>query len=57
VLAPFSYTQLAFASLISTVALNHVPDHWSTVGMGVIAAAGLYAILLHAWEARGKRHS
>lgn len=55
VVAPFSYTQLAFASLISTVALNHVPDRWSAIGMGVIAAAGLYAVVLHAWEQRRKR--
>jgi drug/metabolite transporter (DMT)-like permease len=53
VLAPFSYTQLAFASLISTVALNHVPDRWSAIGMAVIALAGLYAMVLHAWEGRG----
>jgi len=52
VLAPFSYTQLAFAILLSTLALHHVPDRWALIGMGVIAAAGLYAVILQAWEGR-----
>ena len=55
VLAPFSYTQLAFAVLISIVLLNHVPDHWSLIGMGVIAVAGLYAVVLQTLEARAGR--
>lgn len=54
VLAPFSYSQLAFATLLSMFALQHVPDRWSLIGMGVIAAAGLYAVILQAWE--GRRH-
>jgi drug/metabolite transporter (DMT)-like permease len=58
VLAPFSYAQLAFATLIGVLFLNHIPDRWSIIGMGVIACAGLYAVAIQAWEshARGRRN-
>ena len=55
VLAPFSYSQLAFATLIGIVFLNHIPDRWSLIGMGIIACAGLYAVGLQAWEGRNPR--
>jgi len=55
VLAPFSYAQLAFATLIGVLIMGHVPDRWSLIGMGVIALAGLYAVGLQAWEGRHRR--
>jgi len=55
VLAPFTYTQLAFATLIGIFIMHHMPDRWSLVGMGVIALAGLYAVGVQAWEHRSRR--
>lgn len=55
VLAPFSYTQLAFATVIGMLFFSYVPDGYSLIGMGVIASAGLYAMALQAWEGRRSR--
>lgn len=41
-LAPFSYCQLIWATLIGYFAFGTLPDQWAFVGMGVIAASGLY---------------
>jgi drug/metabolite transporter (DMT)-like permease len=48
VLTPFSYAQLAFATLFSWVFFGQVPDLWTTLGMLVIAASGIGTVLLHA---------
>ena len=42
VLAPFSYAQLVWATLLGMLFLNAVPDLWTLVGGCVIAASGLY---------------
>jgi drug/metabolite transporter (DMT)-like permease len=42
VLAPYSYVQLAFASLFGFVAFGSAPGTWTLVGGGVIALSGLY---------------
>ena len=42
VLAPFSYFQLLSAALLGFFAFGAVPDRWTLVGAGVIAASGLY---------------
>lgn len=41
-LAPFSYAQLVWATLLGMLFLNAVPDLWTLVGGCVIAASGLY---------------
>jgi drug/metabolite transporter (DMT)-like permease len=51
VLTPFSYTQLAFASLYSWVLFGQLPDTWMAIGMGVIAASGIGTLLLHGRKA------
>ncbi|HEY4373134.1 MAG TPA: DMT family transporter [Burkholderiales bacterium] len=55
VLAPFSYAQLAFATLIGILFFEYVPDRFSLLGMGIIACAGLYAVALQALDARRAR--
>jgi drug/metabolite transporter (DMT)-like permease len=42
VLAPFSYTQLLTSGLLGVLVFGHVPDGWTFLGAGVIAASGLY---------------
>src|SRR4029077_3239374 len=42
VLAPFSYTQLLWVSLLGYVVFGEVPDKWTVVGAGFIVASGLY---------------
>ncbi len=42
-LAPYSYTQLVWASLLGLVVFSHVPDPVSLAGMAVIIASGLVA--------------
>ncbi len=46
-LMPFVYVQIAFAALIGYVAFDHLPDHWTWVGMGVIAACGATSAALN----------
>lgn len=41
-LAPYSYTGLAFAAFWGVLFFSEVPDFWTIVGSLVIAAAGLY---------------
>lgn len=50
-LAPYSYTGLAFAAFWGVIFFSEIPDFWTVVGSLVIAAAGLYV-----WhrEARAK---
>jgi drug/metabolite transporter (DMT)-like permease len=50
-LTPFSYGQLAFATLFGWVLFDHVPDLWTGIGMGVIAAGGIGTVWLQAREA------
>lgn len=42
-LAPYSYTGLAFAAFWGVIFFSEIPDFWTVVGSLVIAAAGLYA--------------
>jgi drug/metabolite transporter (DMT)-like permease len=39
-LTPYAYAQIAFAAAIGWWAFGTVPDGWSWIGMGVIAACG-----------------
>jgi drug/metabolite transporter (DMT)-like permease len=42
VLAPFSYTQLLWVSLLGFVVFGEVPDVWTVTGAAFIVASGLY---------------
>lgn len=42
VLAPFSYTQLIWATLAGWLVFNTLPDQWTLVGAAIIIASGLY---------------
>ena len=50
VLAPFLYTQIAFATLSGWVFFNHVPDALAWMGIAVIAASGVGNALLSSHE-------
>lgn len=39
-LTPFLYTQIGFAMLGGWLAFSHMPDHWSLLGIGMIAVCG-----------------
>ena len=42
VLAPFSYTQLLWVSLLGFLIFGEVPDLWTVIGAAFIVASGLY---------------
>jgi drug/metabolite transporter (DMT)-like permease len=42
VLAPFSYTQLLWVSILGFVIFGEVPDIWTVTGAAFIVASGLY---------------
>ena len=42
VIAPFSYTQLIWAGLLGFWVFGTVPNAWTILGGGIIAASGLY---------------
>jgi drug/metabolite transporter (DMT)-like permease len=42
VLAPFSYSQLVWVSLLGFIIFGEVPDVWTVVGAAFIVASGLY---------------
>ena len=43
-LAPFSYAQLVWATLVSWLIFDHLPDSGSMLGMTIIVGAGLFAV-------------
>lgn len=51
-IAPFLYTQIAFAMLAGWAVYGHVPDGWSLAGMGLIAASGAASAWLTVRETR-----
>src|SRR5216683_4045777 len=42
VLAPFSYSQLVWVSILGFLIFGEVPDVWTVVGAAFIVASGLY---------------
>jgi len=42
VLAPFSYSQLVWATIFGYVIFSEVPDQWTVVGAMIVIASGLY---------------
>lgn len=43
-LAPFSYSQLIWVSLIGYVVFGDFPDHWSLIGIAILVASGIYNV-------------
>ena len=43
-LAPFTYTQLIWSTVLSWLVFNHLPDAGSMLGMAIIVSAGLFAV-------------
>lgn len=41
VVAPTTYLQLLWAGLLGWLVFHNVPDHWSLVGMAIVAASGV----------------
>lgn len=54
-LMPFMYVQIGFAMLGGWVVFEHIPDHLSLLGMGLIALCGTAGGLLTLVEARLRR--
>jgi drug/metabolite transporter (DMT)-like permease len=44
VIAPFSYTELIWAAALGYAFFGDVPDRWTVLGAGIIAASGLYVL-------------
>ena len=51
-LAPFAYTQIAWALLLGYLVFGDVPDVWMLVGGAVIVASGLYVFYREAVRGR-----
>jgi len=51
-LGPFSYMQIVWATMYGYLLFGHLPDRWSSVGMGIIVVSG---VLLALHERRGTR--
>ena len=41
-LAPFSYSQLIWVTVIGYVAFGDFPDAWSLIGIAILMASGIY---------------
>ena len=54
-LAPISYMQLVFATVLGIVVAHHVPDRLTLIGMGLIALAGLFGAALQGLASRRPR--
>jgi len=51
-LMPYMYMQIGFAMLGGWIVFHHIPDHWSLIGIGMIALCGTAGGLLTLYEAR-----
>jgi drug/metabolite transporter (DMT)-like permease len=51
VLAPFSYSQIVWSTLIGLVVFGTLPDGWTFLGAGIVSASGLYV-----WHRERVRH-
>ena len=54
-LTPFGYAQIAFAALIGWLLFHQSPDGWGTVGMALIATAGIATVALNAADDRRRQ--
>jgi drug/metabolite transporter (DMT)-like permease len=55
VLMPFTYLQIAFASLGGWVVFRHVPDAWAFAGMAVVAGCGAVSVWLNQRDGAANR--
>jgi drug/metabolite transporter (DMT)-like permease len=55
VLAPFSYSQLIWATIGGWLVFDNLPDGWTLVGAAIIIASGLYTAHRERLRARGAR--
>lgn len=55
VLMPFTYTQIAFASLGGWLVFDHLPDGWAWLGMAVVAVCGAGSVWLNLRESAADR--
>jgi drug/metabolite transporter (DMT)-like permease len=46
VLAPLTYAQLIWSSVLGLIVFGTIPDHWVYVGAVIIAASGVYVVHL-----------
>jgi drug/metabolite transporter (DMT)-like permease len=53
-LMPYMYAQIGFAMLGGWLVFDHVPDHFSMMGMGLIALCGTAGGWLTVYELRQK---
>lgn len=44
-LAPFTYIHIVWATIWGWIVFDHLPDHWSGVGMAIIVASGVGLVL------------
>jgi drug/metabolite transporter (DMT)-like permease len=44
VLAPLSYSQLIWSSVLGYLVFGAVPDRWTLIGAAVIVASGIYTV-------------
>lgn len=51
-LTPFFYAQIGFATFAGWLVFDHIPDHWSQVGIGMIAVCGAIGAWLAVRESR-----
>jgi drug/metabolite transporter (DMT)-like permease len=51
-LMPYMYLQIGFAMLGGWIMFDHIPDHWSLIGIGLIAACGTAGGVLTMVESR-----
>jgi drug/metabolite transporter (DMT)-like permease len=56
-LMPYMYMQIAFAMLGGWIMFDHIPDHLSLIGIGLIAACGTAGGFLTLYESRMRQGS
>jgi drug/metabolite transporter (DMT)-like permease len=54
-LMPFMYAQIGFGMLGSWLIFDHIPDHWSLIGIGLIALCGVAGGVLTLFEGSKRR--
>ena len=52
VLTPYFYIQIGFAMLGGWLMFDHMPDHWTLIGIGIVALCGALGALLTVRESR-----
>ena len=53
-LTPYMYAQIGFAVVGGWIVFSHIPDHWTLIGMGLVALCGALGAWLTLRESRVK---